>query len=48
MIAESTDENAHINIAGVKRLCASSKAKTIPVSGALNATARPAHAPPVS
>lgn len=47
MIEERTDENAQMKIAGVNRLCASSKANVMPVSGALNATARPAHAPPV-
>ena len=48
MVAERTDENAQMNMAGVKRLCASSNAKTIPVKGALKATASPAHAPPVN
>ena len=47
IIAESTEENAHMKIAGVNRLCASSNANVMPVSGALNATASPAHAPPV-
>ena len=35
-----------MKIAGVNRLCASSNANVMPVSGALNATASPAHAPP--
>ena len=37
-----TDEKAQMNTSGVKCLCASSKAKIIPVKGAFAATASPA------
>ena len=39
--------DADINIIGVKRRCASSKAKKMPVSGAPVAAPKPAQAPPV-
>ena len=45
--AKTTEEKAQIKTSGVKRFCPSSKANTMPVSGALKATASPAHAPPV-
>ena len=45
--AKATEVKAHTNTSGVNFFCPSSKANTMPVSGALNAAAKPAHAPPV-
>ena len=47
-VYRQTDDEAERSNIGVTLLCPSSIAKSMPVSGALNATARPALAPPVT